>query len=298
MKRTICSIFFILFILSVSAQDKAIAKVHYVFKHVNDTTQRDKYLKDEVVTYLGQSGSYYTSYQSARLSEQINEQMSSSSFDGNLVIKGSGTAIKDSYLLNLADEKLDKVQRIGSAEFVVSEVFPIQDWQIEEETKEIGGYSCQRATASFKGRNYEAWFTSDIPMSYGPWKLKGLPGLILSVKDYKNEVSFEYAGFDRLDDKSNILIQIPERAIPSTNEELVKLEIAFKDNPSAFMKAQSGRSITIGSNGNSSSASASFKAGGSTSNSMDPSKIKSMNVQKDENYKPSSVTNNPIERTK
>ncbi|HIR32843.1 MAG TPA: GLPGLI family protein, partial [Candidatus Coprenecus merdigallinarum] len=45
------------------------------------------------------------------------------------------------------------------------------------------GYNCQRATGTFRGREWQVWFTYDIPYNYGPWKLGGLPGLILKAED-------------------------------------------------------------------------------------------------------------------
>lgn len=55
------------------------------------------------------------------------------------------------------------------------------DWKIEEVNKIILGYNCQKATLFFRGRNYIAYFTTEIPFSDGPWKLSGLPGMILEV---------------------------------------------------------------------------------------------------------------------
>lgn len=54
-------------------------------------------------------------------------------------------------------------------------------WKIENVFREIAGYHCQKATGSFRGRTYIAWFTRDVPVSYGPWKLFGLPGLIVKA---------------------------------------------------------------------------------------------------------------------
>ncbi|HOK60174.1 GLPGLI family protein [Tenuifilum sp.] len=64
------------------------------------------------------------------------------------------------------------------------------EWIIESETKTIGSFQCQKATCKFRGRDYIAWFTPEIPITYGPWKLHGLPGLIVQVADIKNEVIF------------------------------------------------------------------------------------------------------------
>lgn len=57
------------------------------------------------------------------------------------------------------------------------------DWKLSNESKKIGTFECQKATATFRGREYTAWYTNEIPLPYGPWKLQGLPGLILEAYD-------------------------------------------------------------------------------------------------------------------
>lgn len=295
----------ILFGISATAQDKAVAKIHYQFKHMNDSTARDKFSQDEVVTYLGNTSSYYTSYSSSRIQEQIAAQMASPTFDGSLVIKSTSNPIKDSYLVDFGQEKIHEIKKIGSSEFFLNDNFPQLDWMITEESKEIGGYLCQKATTKFKGRNYEAWFCPEIPIPYGPWKLHGLPGLILAARDHKGEVIFDYAGFDKSDAATTFTIGLSSNAVESNAEEVAKLEKAFQENPSAFLKAQSAGKQNNVSVISSSSAGASgqkgtyFKATGgfSGSNGLDPSKIKSITVQKEADASVSKITNNPIELT-
>jgi GLPGLI family protein len=63
-------------------------------------------------------------------------------------------------------------------------------WEILNEYKKINIYNCQKAKGKFRGRVYDVWFTFDIPISLGPWKLNGLPGLILEAKDATNMFYF------------------------------------------------------------------------------------------------------------
>lgn len=61
--------------------------------------------------------------------------------------------------------------------FQYVEDIPDCKWQITAKTKVIMGYGCQSDTTTFRGRDYEAWFTADIPLNYGPWKFMGYQGL-------------------------------------------------------------------------------------------------------------------------
>lgn len=57
-----------------------------------------------------------------------------------------------------------------------------QQWEmVDDSTKTILGYECMLATCNYHGRQWKAWFSPEIPVSDGPWKLSGLPGLILEA---------------------------------------------------------------------------------------------------------------------
>jgi len=76
--------------------------------------------------------------------------------------------------------------------FIISDTLRTVDWIVLDESREIGGMKCQKAKASVHGREYEAWFSGEIPLPYGPWKLQGLPGLILEARSTDGSVSFEF----------------------------------------------------------------------------------------------------------
>ena len=109
---------------------------------------------------------------------------------------------------------------VGKSAYLITESFPKFDWQIEPDKKNIGGFDCQKATLTHKGRQYTAWFTTKIPSSDGPWKFYGLPGLILEIKDSERKVEFVFTSisFDK-----NINFIKPVVGVPMSSEEELKL---------------------------------------------------------------------------
>lgn len=56
------------------------------------------------------------------------------------------------------------------------------NWNLNKgETKKIGNYFCKKAILDWRGRKYTAYYTEEIPLSTGPYKFKGLPGMILEI---------------------------------------------------------------------------------------------------------------------
>lgn len=71
------------------------------------------------------------------------------------------------------------------------EPFSETEWRIvEDSTKSVLGYECLLATTEYHGRKWTAWFAPEIPVCDGPWKLRGLPGLILEATEEKGHHSF------------------------------------------------------------------------------------------------------------
>ncbi|MCW1147025.1 GLPGLI family protein [Flavobacterium lacisediminis] len=75
--------------------------------------------------------------------------------------------------------------------YAVYEGLPKMKWKLLNEIKKIGNYECKKATTEFRGRKYEAWYTEKIPVSLGPWKLNGLPGVILMAEDKEGIYKWE-----------------------------------------------------------------------------------------------------------
>lgn len=56
-------------------------------------------------------------------------------------------------------------------------------WKLENEVKKVKNITLQKATSTFGGRTWIAWFDANIPFQEGPYKFNGLPGLIYEVYD-------------------------------------------------------------------------------------------------------------------
>lgn len=106
--------------------------------------------------------------------------------------------------------------------FLVVDKIGIIKWSLENETRKIGNFVCHKATTTFRGRDFIAWYTYDIPFSVGPWKFNGLPGLILDVydTDFKYQFTASKIIIPCVDAKFD---SIPNRVSVSL-EEFIKLD--------------------------------------------------------------------------
>lgn len=79
------------------------------------------------------------------------------------------------------------------APYVVNDEWIEIKWMVLDDFKEIAGHTAQKATANFRGTDFEVWFATDLPFPYGPINLFGLPGVILEVwyNDQKQITAYE-----------------------------------------------------------------------------------------------------------
>lgn len=64
-------------------------------------------------------------------------------------------------------------------------------WKLIQETKDYNGYQLQKAVTNFGGRSWTAWFSNDINIKEGPYKFRGLPGLIFLLEDTEKNFCYQ-----------------------------------------------------------------------------------------------------------
>lgn len=99
-------------------------------------------------------------------------------------------------------------------------------WDISSHKMKIENYDCQEAKATIGGRKWTVYFATDLPFSYGPYKLGGLPGLIISAKDETNSYVFKMVGLEKISDENSFTPGIFSRTIKTSKERYYK---AFKN---------------------------------------------------------------------
>ncbi|MCA1965159.1 MAG: GLPGLI family protein [Flavobacterium sp.] len=96
-----------------------------------------------------------------------------------MIVKTSSDTVY--FYKEFEENKLYSEEKIFTKIFNVKDSLRIFDWDIVNDTVSILGYKCFKAKTKFRGREFEAFFTTDIQMADGPAKYNGLPGLILKV---------------------------------------------------------------------------------------------------------------------
>jgi GLPGLI family protein len=99
-----------------------------------------------------------------------------------------------------------------ASKYILEDTLPTIHWSISPtETSNIKGYSCQKATGEFGGRTYDVWFTEEIPVSTGPHRLWGLPGMILEAISQDGKIHFSFVGL-RFSAEAKAKIVQPQQA--------------------------------------------------------------------------------------
>jgi GLPGLI family protein len=240
--------------------------VHYKFSHLRDTTDSKKIYQENMMLLVGKRSTAYKSYD-ARLAaldvkKQIQEQMIANGGNGPVRIHQKNSGSGSQYYSFPDENKLIKREKPLIDSYLIEEPSPVMKWQISIDTATFGGMHCQKANTHFKGRDYTAWFCPDIPFHGGPWKLLGLPGLILEAYDSKKQVVFKFDGIEDISkiavpekpannpaqppggirlpgmndlDEDPRLITLPTDAIKTTEAKFAKLKEAMDKDPNAFI---------------------------------------------------------------
>lgn len=235
-----------------SLKDQVTLKVFYTYSHVKNLKEPNNVWKEDMLLLIGNKASLYTSYD--KLKERTKNKKAA---EDHYKVFTNGMA---PYRISFSKDwtTTEYIRPFDNSEFLIQEYLgryfwykeKIVDakWELKSGTKTLLGYKCKMAEAVFLGRKWQVWYTEDIPVNTGPWKLGGLPGLILEARDDSGKVSMMASAIEGSQvkdenityDKNYNVIQLHElgRSKQVTKAEFEKLRIQALKDPKRFVEIQ------------------------------------------------------------
>jgi len=237
---TLFSFFCSTIFIAAQGNDKGLILVQYKIVHIYNTTKPEIPGEEIMQLRVSKTVSEFSSY-------EYESEYAKYYKEWRKVIQPDGTPLYGStYPANYAmKSRIVQYNYFSGAKsyWVYNEVnkfymgyeftMPETHWVITDDKRIIGNIPCQKASGWVKGRLYEVWFAPSLPFSTGPWKLHGLPGLILEAYDQKRQVQFLFVSIERIEDQKRV-IQLPLTTLKTSREKFDAWMETIKKNPFAM----------------------------------------------------------------
>ncbi|MGI9650573.1 GLPGLI family protein [Chryseobacterium sp. RLHN22] len=199
--KNIFSILFIVVFAIANAQETA-NRFFYELTYAPNKDSLEKKNKEMMILDITKDKSIYRDYlavsQDSILKVEVEAMQKAGAFKD---ISKSIKQPKFSHIITKTYPAMD----VSYTDYILQDKVSYKDekpfeWKILGDKAKIGEYNAQKATATFGGRNWIAWFTTDVPFQDGPYKFRGLPGLIVKVEDDAKNYSWELKGNKKIAD--------------------------------------------------------------------------------------------------
>ena len=235
-------IFLLLFLIAPLARSAFISdefskiRVYYKLTFQLDSTSESKKKSEYIVLYLGENISKSASVRRLYWEDTLSKE-------ADIMIEQTGTLdftklnvprTKFKWKIFKYKDRIEVFDNINAQDNYYLEKDADIDWQLHDEVKEISGYQCQKATGHFAGREYIAWFTREVPVSDGPYKFRGLPGLIVKIYDTRMHYDFELIKLQKFERYN--LSKRPQVYVKTSKREFMRMVEAKKNKPIAYLR--------------------------------------------------------------
>lgn len=217
----------------------------YEYRWCVDTTGslEDNFDGDRMLLQIAPGGlSKFSSYKNlavdSLLMRSSQEEIAAAALEGKLSTGEFMTIYK-----NYPAGKLTHTEKICQDWFRYEEEMPVFDWELTDSVINVLGYECQGAKCNFRGREWKVFYAEEIPVMDGPWKLQGLPGLIMKASDREGNYTFECIGIKSAADRPVTIYKVPYNNTDRKGYYDVKNR--YDVNPYAYYEATTGGHITV-----------------------------------------------------
>lgn len=250
MKKILSLLLLCLVAIAASAQQKADIEVSYEAHHPNLRNGKDDLTSQYILLANSDESKFYsqkTEYVDSLKSTpdgkaKLDEMTRNAYLGGKLddIPRSDG-----SYYVVKSGNKYTYYDNSGLEKYVYEEPVAELGWEIGDSTKTILGYECVMASVNYHGRRWTAWFSPEIPVIAGPWKLTGLPGLILEATADGNQYSFIATGIQQTD-KHITPIYLANDYEKTDRIKFLRARRSFLDNPLGKINAQfAGSGVSV-----------------------------------------------------
>lgn len=217
----------------------------YNYSWCNDTTGsfEDNYTSDQMLLQIGPNGlSKFSSYKNLTVDSLLmnitKEQLAEAALEGKLSNGEFMTVFK-----NYPEGKVTHTEKICTDWFRYEEETPILEWELTDSITTVLGYECHEAKCNFRGREWTVFYCEDIPIMEGPWKLSGLPGLILKATDNNGYYRFECIGIKSKADRPITIYKVPYNK--TSRKKYYDAKHRYDVNPYAYYEVSGNYHISV-----------------------------------------------------
>lgn len=197
------SLVFILVCTLFSAQ---VQRFTYEYKFIPDSTNRSEVIKEVMLLDIDKNGSTYYSWdkfqQDSIRTAEFEKQIKSGSTNLNIKQTTNKGVVGYKVTKQYPDFKTHLLTSLIQDSYKILEDQK-PEWKIYPDKQKVGNYDGQKATTSFGGREWTAWFSTDLPFQDGPYKFYGLPGLIVKITDKSGDFDMTLMGNKTINNVNN-----------------------------------------------------------------------------------------------
>lgn len=247
--RVIGLIVFLAQSLTAAAQNHAVVEVSY--RSISPSLRKEGVvITNQYILQISDKGSKFYSSRTETLDSLESTPEGKKAYQQMALNSYMGGKLKEmpkrdgSYYVTKNFEKgeLEHFDVIGKEKYRYSEPIEQLTWTVTDSTKRVLGYECMQAVADYNGRHWTAWFATELPVQQGPWKLHGLPGLILEASADGGVYRFEATGLQQTS-KEIGPVYLRDEYEKVERKQYLREKRSFADNPLAKLNAQMGNMI-------------------------------------------------------
>lgn len=226
-----------------------INRFFYEYKFIPDSNNKEDVKKEMMLLDIDKNGSNYYSHD-----KFVSDSISRAELENQIKAGGGNISVNRREKPGQVAYKVTKqypdfktylFRSISMDKYKIKEDKK-PEWKIQPEKQKIGEYNTQKAITTLGGRDWIAWFSTEIPFQDGPYIFYGLPGLIVKLEDSTGSHSMMLVGNKTVKAKdSEQELQLPDnvkvlglggKELEVTKDQFKKVWKAYVNDPSKNMR--------------------------------------------------------------